>query len=71
MMDKIKQWFKDIKFWIKSKTMWFNGMMVPVVTYLIENPELWNGYAGAAANALLIIGNIWLRTVTTTKLSDK
>ncbi len=63
-MNKIKQWFK-------SKTILFNTMAIPVVTYLMSVPELWTSYAGQAANALIIFGNIYLRFLTTKPLSEK
>ena len=77
-MDKLKQWFKDIKHWFKSKTIWFNGVMgsialyLPeIVEYLLSNPDLWQESVRGYFNVLLIIGNIYLRTITKSKLSDK
>ncbi|MCP4984676.1 MAG: hypothetical protein GY928_01045 [Colwellia sp.] len=67
----IKEVMTEAKYWTKSKMIQFNMAMLPVISYLVENRELWDGYAGHYANAFLIIGNIILRLMTTQKLSEK
>jgi len=56
---------------LKSRTIKFNLVMVPILTYLISVPELWSSYLGVGANAALVIGNIVLRALTSEPLSAK
>lgn len=70
-MNKVKQW-------LKSKTIWFNAVFVPMLTqalfYAEANITLIQENLGAAYGITTFsIGliNMYLRSITTEALSDK
>jgi len=71
MMNKIKQWFK-------SKTIWFNSVIVPALMSLMlyaeqSLPLIRDNLGSSFGITTIIIGliNVWLRSVTTKPLSEK
>ena len=81
-MKKIKQWFKKalakMRQWLKSKTIWFNAIVIPAMTPLIQyaadNLVLIKDHLGASYTLVLfIVGaiNVKLRAKTRVPLDQK
>ena len=79
-MNKIKQFFKSIKQWLKSKTLYLNTVVLPVVIYygdlmattLNENITFLSGYMGKNVFFVIyILLALYVRAKTTKSIRDK
>lgn len=68
MLKKSKVWLFGA---LKSWTVWFNAVGIPLMIYLNDNVALWQEYAGEHSDIIIVVINILLRFKTNRSLSQR